>query len=122
MEGRYKVRLPFKEDHDLPDNLALCKLRLASLLKRLGLRPEMSKNYNNVIQVQLKQGIIEPVEQGVNSGVARVHYIPRHEVIHVDKKTTKLHVVYDASAQAGRNSPSLNDCLYAGPPLSLMFS
>jgi len=66
----------------------------------------------------LKKEFIEPVEQGVNSGVGKVYYIPRHEVIRVDKETTKLRVVYDASARAGKNSPSLNDCLYAGPPLS----
>ena len=29
-----------------------------------------------------------------------------------------VHIVYDASARSGRNTPSLNDCLYAGPPLS----
>ena len=61
---------------------------------------------------------IEPVEQGVNNGVGKVHYIPHHEVIRVDKETTKLRVVYDSSVRAGRNSPSLNDCLYTGPPLS----
>ena len=66
----------------------------------------------------LKKEFIEPVEQGVNSGVGKVYYIPRHEVIRVDKETTKLRVVYDASARAGKNSPSLNDCLYAGPHLS----
>ena len=119
VEGRYQVRLPFKEDHELlPDNFVLCKSRLASLMKRLNLKTEISRHYNDVIQEQLKQGIIEPVEQGVNNGVGKVHYIPHHEVIRVDKETTKLRVVYDASARAGRNSPSLNDCLYAGPPLS----
>ena len=30
---------------------------------------------------------------------------------------TKVHIVYDASARADGNSPSLNDCLEAGPPL-----
>ena len=68
-----------------------------SLLKRLNLKPEVLKHYNDVIQDQLKQEIIEPVE-GVNSGVGKVHCIPHHEVIRVDKETTKLHVVYDASA------------------------
>ena len=90
----------------LPDNFALCTTRLASLLKRLSLRTEISKHYSDVIQEQLKQEIIEPVEKGVNSGVGKARYIPHHEVTRVDKETTKLRVVYDASARAGRNSPS----------------
>ena len=119
VEGRYQVRLPFKEDHDLlPDNFALCKSRLVALLRRLSVKPDVSRQYNDVIREQLKQGIIEPVDQGTTNGVGKVHYIPHHEVIRVDKETTKLRVVYDASAKAQSTTPSLNDCLYAGPPLS----
>ena len=118
-EGRYQVQLPFKEDHELlPDNFALCKSRLVSLLKRLQSKPEVLKHYDDVIRDQQKQGIVEPVEQGVNNGVGKVHYIPHHEVIRVDKDTTKLRIVYDASARSGKNSLSLTNCLYAGPPLS----
>ena len=54
----------------------------------------------------------------MNSGVGEVHYISHHEVIRVDKEATKLRVVYGASAQAGRNSPRPDDCLYACPSLS----
>lgn len=43
----------------------------------------------------------------------KLHYLPHHGVIREDKLTTKLRVVYDASAK--NNGPSLNDCLYAGP-------
>ena len=39
-----------------------------------------------------------------------VHYLPHHTVVRWDKATTKVHVVYDASARSA-NSPSLNDCL-----------
>ena len=40
----------------------------------------------------------EPVEQGTNNGVGKVHYLPHHEMIRVDKDTTTLRIVYDASA------------------------
>ncbi|XP_068761945.1 uncharacterized protein [Montipora capricornis] len=87
-------------------------------VKALSVKSDVSRQYNDVIREQLKQGIIEPVDQGTTDGVGKVHYIPHHEVIRVDKETTKLRVVYDASAKAQSTTPSLNDCLYAGPPLS----
>ena len=50
----------------------------------------MLKHYDDVIQDQEKQGIVEPVEQGTNNGVGKVHNLPHHEVIRVDKDITKL--------------------------------
>ena len=35
----------------------------------------------------------------------------------LDAETTKYRVVFDASARENKHSPSLNDCLYTGPPL-----
>ena len=47
----------------------------------------------------------------------KLHFLLHHGVIRKDKATTKLRIVYDASAKMGVTSgPSLNDCLYAGPP------
>ena len=43
----------------------------------------------------------------------QVHYLPHHAVIRSDKETTKLRVVYDASATT--DGPVLNDCLYKAP-------
>ena len=42
-----------------------------------------------------------------------MYYLPHHAVLREDKATTKLRIVYDASARTC--SSSLNDCLYTGP-------
>ena len=43
----------------------------------------------------------------------RTHYLPHHGIVQQDKTTSKLRIVYDASAQS--MGPSLNDCLYTRP-------
>ena len=55
--------------------------------------------------------LVEPQLDWVSSGM--VHYLPHHAVVHYDKDTTKVRVVYDASAKS--NGPSVNDCLHVGP-------
>ena len=112
--GRYKVPLPWKEYHDtLPDNYQPSLSRLHGLLRRLRQDPAICKEYDSVIKEQLKGGIIEAVPADRLS-TRTVHYLPHHAVIRQDKSTTKLRIVYDASAKSARN-PSLNDCLLKGP-------
>jgi len=74
------------------------------------------REYDNVITEQLQRGIVEIVEKPGEGDFGKVHYIPCHAVIRRDKSTTKLRVVYDASARS--NGVALNDCLYIGPPLA----
>ena len=111
---RYEVRLPWKDEHTiLPDNYELSETRLRGLLRRLKQDPQVLKEYDTVIREQINNGIVEVVEEPWNSEIGRTHYIPHHPIIRRDKSTTKLRIVYDASARSG--GPSLNDCLYTGP-------
>ena len=49
--------------------------------------------------------------------VGHIHYLPHHAVVHDDKQTTKVRVVYDGSARSVENPLSINDCLLTGPYL-----
>ena len=55
----------------------------------------MIKQYNEIIEEQLKKGIIEKVNCDANNVVK--HYIPHHPVINPTKMTTKMRIVYDIS-------------------------
>ena len=112
--NRYEVSLPWKEHHPpLPDHLDLCHKRLNSLLKRLRQTPQLLTEYDAIIRDQLDKGMVEIVAKPTLAVSDRVHYLPHHGVVRQDKATSKLRVVYDASARS--TGPSLNDCLYTGP-------
>ena len=111
---RYEVRLPWKPDHPpLSGNKQLCQARLRNLITRLRQSPLLLSEYNSIMQEQLKAGIIEEVDQEGQECIDRIHYLPHHGVVRQDKESSKLRIVYDASARS--KGPSLNDCLYTGP-------
>ena len=115
-DGRYEVSLPWKTHHALlPDNYEVAVSRLYAVFRRLKRNPEWLVEYNRIIEDQQTQGIISDVDCTALVKVGHLHYLPHHPVIRNDKLTTKVRIVYDASAKA--TSPSLNDCLYAGPSL-----
>ena len=114
-DGRYVASLPWKESClSLPTNYRLSLKRLQNLFKKLRETPELLAKYDAIIQEQLSLGIVVTVPENEDS-LNRVHYLPHHAVIRHDKSTTKVRVVYDASAKT--DGPSLNDCLYSGPSL-----
>ncbi|XP_065654791.1 uncharacterized protein LOC136081405 [Hydra vulgaris] len=114
--NRYEVGLPFKLNHDLiSDNYTYCIKRLAPVLKKLSKDNKLLTSYNAIIKEQLTQGVIEKVNNHEIS-YGDVHYLPHRPVIRDDKSTTKVRMVFDASATI--DGPSLNDCLNAGPSLT----
>ena len=112
--GRYEVSLPWKHPHPvLPDNYKLSRNRLQSVLRRLCQTPIILQEYDSIIRKQLELGIVQPIKDSDHGEVGNVHYLPHHAVIRQDKMTTKVRVVYDASAKTA--GPSLNECLFTGP-------
>ena len=75
--------------------------------------PAIFQEYDATIQDQIKKGIVQIVEELGGETDKKLHYLPHHAVVRRDKETTKVRIVYDASARL--NGPSLNDCLYTGP-------
>ena len=70
-----------------------------------------------VVQVYLDLGHAEPVPSSqFSKPPAEVYYLPMHGVNKASSTSTKLRVVFDASAKTSTNI-SLNDSLLVGPTL-----
>ncbi|XP_011871102.1 PREDICTED: uncharacterized protein LOC105563802 [Vollenhovia emeryi] len=111
--GRYIVRLPFRErDRHLGDSRTAALKRLNSLERRLNSDLTLKTAYSQVLQeyVDLKQMTL--IHDSLHSGF----YMPHHPVIKASSNTTKVRVVFDASAKAN-NGVSLNDLLMVGPTI-----
>ena len=72
--------------------------------------------YNEQLLEQLRLGFIEKVNDLIqHEGI--LHYMPHFPVFKKDSATTKMRIVYDASARMSTKALSLNDCLHTGPNL-----
>ena len=74
----------------------------------------MLAEYDAVIRDQATAGV---VEKALSEVVGKEFYLPHRSVMKKNAETTKTRIVYNTSARACENTPSLNDCLLTGPPL-----
>lgn len=114
VDDRYYVTFPWKSGTEkMPTNENLALKKMKNLVARYKARNqhEVLKQYDKIIKEQLAKGIIEEVKTIATSN--RVHYQAHHGV-ETPLKSTKLRIVYDASAHEFAGSPSLNDCMYRG--------
>ncbi|XP_057299421.1 uncharacterized protein LOC130630039 [Hydractinia symbiolongicarpus] len=98
----------------LSDNYALCLNRFFRLRDKLAQDDSLLSNYNSILKEQLDKNIIEKI--GTELPWQKAHYLPHRPVVRVDKTTTKVRIVFDASART--YGSSLNECLHPGPTLT----
>ncbi|XP_028403926.1 uncharacterized protein LOC114526512 [Dendronephthya gigantea] len=111
---RYEVGLPWNNDETAPlsNDYELSLNRL--LINRLKKDPNPFREYNAIIEKQIKEGIVEHAPENEKE-IDNAHFIPHHGVIRNDRDTTKLRKVFDGSAKQEKDGSSLNDHLLNGP-------
>ncbi|XP_026746103.1 uncharacterized protein LOC113507448 [Trichoplusia ni] len=117
-EGRYVVRLPFKDHYPegQPNGLKeIAAKRFELLKKKFAKNSKYHEEYSKVLEEYIDLNHMIKVEpKDINN--SKAVYLPHHGVIREDKDTTKLRVVFDASCY-GTNHVSLNDNMLVGPKL-----
>ena len=125
-DGRLIMPLLWREEvaHLLASNLHLSKQVVKSNLKRLTKNPERLKMYDDVIQEQVKLGIIERianVPQFLEENPT-ASFLPHMGVFKLNNETTKCRIVFLSNLIAGisnnKSTISHNQAMISGPNLN----
>ncbi|XP_055714396.1 uncharacterized protein LOC129808634 [Phlebotomus papatasi] len=112
-EGRFVVQLPFKDNApSLGSSRPQAIRQFLALERQFDRKPTMKALYKDVMDDYLAKGWLEPAPERP-SDVSSSYYMPHHGVLK-DSVSTKLRVVYNASAKTS-SGVSLNDNLMIGP-------
>ena len=117
LHGKYEVSLPFKNDVTMMDDDYESSVRSLHRLKhklthKMNI-PGLLDQYDDIIQRQVKDNVVEIIEDDDVGRVGAVRYLPHRPVINEKKTTTKLRVVYNASWKQ-KGGSSLNELLHKG--------
>ena len=75
---------------------------------------KLLQQYNKIMQEQLKDDIVERVSDDKPFG--KYFYLPHQPASQEAVESTKVRIVFDASAKENDQSPSLDDETEVGPP------
>ena len=115
-EGWYETNIIWKQfSQTLPSNKTGSIGRLGSLLRKMRKDPKLLQQYDQIIRDQFKDGIAERVSDDKLFG--KEFYLPHRPVIRKAAGSTKVRILFDASAKENDQFPSLNDVTEAGPAL-----
>eukprot|EP00080_Pristionchus_pacificus_P004865 PDM64885.1 ion channel [Pristionchus pacificus] len=106
INGHYQVQYFIKpESVNLPTNYELACSRLRSTIHSLSKNVTHLEFYNSIINDQLTAGMIE---EAYHPSDQQCHYLAHQAILRLDKPTTPLRIVYDASAKL-KGKSCLND-------------
>ncbi|XP_075163165.1 uncharacterized protein LOC142235792 [Haematobia irritans] len=120
--GRYMVRLPFKEEFS--DSLYLGPSRFMALAqynrmeRNLSKDSELKTQYHDVLNEYIALDHAEETSSREISFDDKFNsfYLPHHAVVRPEHKSTKVRIVFNASRKT-KSGYSLNDVLHTGPTL-----
>ncbi|KAH9631923.1 hypothetical protein HF086_000260 [Spodoptera exigua] len=110
-DGRFSVKMPFLENPEtaLGESYYMAEKRLLNIEKKLMKNSSLREQYHNFMKEYEDLGHLTKIERPPFG-----YFIPHHAVIRDTSETTKLRVVFDASAKT-TSKKSLNDILAIGP-------
>lgn len=118
-DGRFIVKFPFKKNIGrLGSSKEIALQRLGFLERRLIKNKALKRDYVDFMNEYLNMGHMSKVKDfSVDSYDTKpIFYLPHHPVIKECSLTTKVRVVFDASAKTDTGL-SLNDVQYSGPTI-----
>jgi hypothetical protein len=111
-DGRFSVRIPLKESVEmLGESLQRAKRCLLALERRNKSRPLFNEMYKDFMSEYLSLGHMSEYK---SSDVNKGYFLPHHGVLRESSTTTKLRVVFNASAPT-TSGVSLNNIQMVGP-------
>ena len=115
-DGRYEVGVPWIPGVELSNtNEEPSRRRLCNVERKLKRNEGLKLEYEKIVAEQLEQGIVEKVPEQPTG--ERVFYMPHKPVARETASTTKVRMVFDASAKPHSLANSVNESMHTGPPL-----
>ena len=114
-DGRYIVKLPMRSNiGQLGKSRPQAVARLLQMERKFKINKDLHQEYVKFMNDYINLGHMEKISKEVLTNTSC--YLPHHAVFKKGSTSTKLRVVFDASAKT-TNGLSLNDKMFTGPTL-----
>jgi hypothetical protein len=116
-DNKWTMKYPWKRDpKELPDNYTHVVRRMESTERRLLSQPDHAESYNSQMKEMEDMTFSRNLtKKEIEEWKGPVHYISHHAVIHPEKRSTPVRIVFNSSATY--EGHTLNDYWYKGPYL-----